>query len=78
MFKCRTLFLLLAVSSIAASVSHALPPCEPGYQCRCTSPIVIDLDGKGFSLTDALHGVSFDISGTGKKVQMRMDSPGSS
>lgn len=37
----------------------------------CTdSPIVIDLSGKGFQLTDAKNGVSFDISGTGSPVQM--------
>jgi hypothetical protein len=37
----------------------------------CTdSPIVIDLSGKGFKLTDAKNGVSFDIEGTGEQVQM--------
>jgi hypothetical protein len=45
-------------------------------QAKCTpltcpdSPIVIDLTGKGFSLTDAKNGVSFDIKGTGSPVQM--------
>ena len=29
------------------------------------SPIILDLDGNGFFLTDAAHGVAFDITGTG-------------
>ncbi len=54
------------------------PPgaCPSGYywicdqtflQCSKTSPIVIDIDGNGFNLTDGLGGVSFDILGDGKK-----------
>lgn len=34
------------------------------------SPIILDLNGKGFDLTDAQNGVKFDISGTGAPVQM--------
>lgn len=34
------------------------------------SPIVLDIDGKGFDLTSAEGGVLFDISGTGHPVQM--------
>jgi hypothetical protein len=37
----------------------------------CTgSPIIIDISGQGFSLTNAANGVSFDISGTGHPIQM--------
>jgi hypothetical protein len=39
------------------------PPCT-------VSPILIDLDGHGFHLTDAENGVMFDISGTNHPVQM--------
>lgn len=35
-----------------------------------TSPILIDVSGKGFQLTSAAGGVLFDISGTGNPVQM--------
>jgi hypothetical protein len=35
-----------------------------------TSPIIIDVSGKGFFLTSAANGVSFDISGTGTPIQM--------
>ena len=34
------------------------------------SPIIIDISGQGFSLTNAANGVTFDISGTGHPVQM--------
>jgi hypothetical protein len=38
--------------------------------CACVgtidkSPIVIDVDGNGFDLTDAVHGVKFDLNGDG-------------
>lgn len=39
--------------------------CEPG-----NSPIVLDLDGKGFDLTSAPSGVMFDISGNGRPIQI--------
>ena len=32
---------------------------------NCPSPIIIDISGKGFVLTNAANGVKFDISGTG-------------
>lgn len=40
--------------------------------CRCeaTSPIVIDVNGDGFSLTDAPGGVSFDLNGDGGREQL--------
>jgi len=34
------------------------------------SPIIIDLEGTGFLLTDAAHGVIFDITGTGTPQQI--------
>jgi hypothetical protein len=34
------------------------------------SPIILDLSGKGFHLTNAANGASFDITGTGRPVQM--------
>lgn len=36
----------------------------------CPSPIILDLNGDGFFLTDAAHGVLFDISGTGDPIQI--------
>jgi hypothetical protein len=41
-----------------------------------TSPILIDVSGKGFQLTSAAGGVLFDISGTGHPVQMGWTAPG--
>lgn len=55
--------------------------CAEGQTCEngtCyKTPIVIDVDGHGVDLTDAANGVSFDISGTGKKDQLSWTSPGS-
>jgi hypothetical protein len=49
--------------------------CPEGYarlyrdSCCCTpsSPILIDVAGNGFDLTDANHGVTFDIFGNGSR-----------
>lgn len=68
------LFLIMLIGS--ALLLHAAPICEPGYLCYCTSPILIDLDGKGFRLTDAANGVLFDIAGNGKPVQIAWTAPG--
>jgi hypothetical protein len=45
-------------------------------ECRCTSPpdspfspVLIDVDGDGFSLTDAAGGVLFDLGATGVRQQ---------
>jgi hypothetical protein len=40
------------------------------------SPIIIDISGQGFSLTNAANGVQFDISGTGHPLQMGWTAPG--
>lgn len=50
--------------------------CDPTL-FNCTSPIIIDISGDGFSLTDAANGVLFDISGTGKPVQIAWTASGS-
>jgi hypothetical protein len=56
--------------------------CPPNYlwntsTCSCVkvSPIVLDISGKGFSLTDAQHGVLFDP-GIGRQVQMAWTAKG--
>lgn len=50
--------------------------------CYCNprnpySPIVIDVAGNGFDLTNAANGVSFDISATGIPIQLSWTSPDS-
>jgi hypothetical protein len=54
------------------------PPCPPtdGEIQPVCSPIILDIDGKGFNLTSAAGGVSFDISGTGHPVQMAWTAKG--
>ena len=38
--------------------------------CPCESPIVLDITGDGYNLTDAAHGVLFDMQGDGKLWQI--------
>jgi hypothetical protein len=42
---------------------------QPDVISGC-SPIIIDLTGSGFDLTDAAHGVLFDIANTGVPIQI--------
>ena len=41
------------------------------------SPIIVDLDGNGYSLTDAVHGVNFDLNADGPAERLSWTSPGS-
>jgi hypothetical protein len=59
-------------------------PCKPGYYrdeancfCEPVSPIIIDVDGRGFFLTNAANGVQFDMTGTGRLMQIAWTAPGS-
>jgi len=45
--------------------------------CQPATPIIIDVDGSGFHLTDYAGGVKFDMFGTGEPVQMSWTAPGS-
>ena len=55
---------------------------DPGPICfrncgNCPSPVIVDVDGKGFTLTDAANGVLFDIKGTGVPEQVAWTATGS-
>jgi len=70
--------------SCITSNSCSVPPCDPdnppvikfgngqdgNAPNPCDSPIIIDLTGGGFALTDAAHGVLFDIANTGTPIQI--------
>lgn len=43
----------------------------------CGSPIIIDVMGDGFNLTDGKNGVDFDLSGSGEKVRISWTADGS-
>lgn len=40
------------------------------------SPVLIDVSGQGFQLTNASNGVSYDIAGNGSPIQMGWTAPG--
>ncbi|MEN3334768.1 MAG: hypothetical protein V7641_4133 [Blastocatellia bacterium] len=48
-----------------------------GSECCYPSPILIDIEGDGFDLTDAYSGTSFDINGDGYPDQLAWTAPGS-
>ncbi|MCU1267646.1 MAG: hypothetical protein JWM21_3964 [Acidobacteria bacterium] len=50
---------------------------EEFCRCEATSPIVIDINGDGVSLTDAAGGVSFDLNGDGNREQLAWTSASS-
>jgi hypothetical protein len=57
------------------------PTCDLGFgtagdNADGCSPIILDIDGKGFNLTSAAGGVLFDIAGTGHPIQMGWTAPG--
>jgi hypothetical protein len=56
--------------------------CPPGYipydWCCCTTtPIIIDVNGNGYSLTDAAGGVDFDHNNDGTRERISWTAPGS-
>ncbi|MDQ3749781.1 MAG: hypothetical protein M3367_12355 [Acidobacteriota bacterium] len=55
------------------------PDCSAvgGFQPLCPSPIVIDIAGNGFNLTNAINGVLFDINGDGTQEQLSWTSANS-
>lgn len=55
---------------------HAVWTGYPDCYCQYT-PIVIDVSGNGFNLTDASHGVQFDLNSDGKRELISWTAPNS-
>ena len=45
--------------------------------CSCTSPVIVDVAGNGFNLTNPVNGVPFDINGSGIAQQVSWTAAGS-
>jgi hypothetical protein len=58
------------------------PQCAIGYTCtggvcQYTCPIVVDVDGSGYHLTDSAGDVKFDFFNSGHPIQISWSRPGS-
>lgn len=51
--------------------------CDPSCDTCCFSPILIDVQGNGFNLTDAASGVSFDMNSDGTPERLGWTAAGS-
>ena len=49
--------------------------CDPSCNSCCVSPILIDISGNGFDLTDLAGGVMFDINSTGATHKVSWTAP---
>jgi hypothetical protein len=65
-----------------AKGNYPAPPPPPGGPgpgwcfVGCGTPVILDISGNGFHLTDAKDGVVFDISGSGTPVQIAWTASG--
>jgi hypothetical protein len=57
--------------------NECLQCCDDGTGSCPGSPILIDVTGHGFLLTDAVNGVDFDLDGNGSPERIAWTSPGS-
>jgi hypothetical protein len=71
---------LASITFFLQTCTDPEPPCDlrsgPDNQPGPCSPIILDLSGNGFFLTNAANGVFFDISGSGRPVQIGWTEPG--
>lgn len=71
------------ISNLMLTVTDPLAVCNTCTEqqiCwanQCISPIVIDTAGDGFDLTDAQHGVKFDITTSGTRMKISWTAPDS-
>ena len=69
-------FLVSAISAAAQCGSDCGTPDGPECPLDPPSPIIIDVGGRGFSLTNAQDGVLFDIVGNGKPIRISWTAAG--
>ena len=77
------LILLVAVSGCSTgaervrAIEQGLCQSDPNDPCCPGSPILLDLDGNGFDLTDLAGGVHFNLNPSGKTEQISWTASGS-
>jgi hypothetical protein len=63
--------------ALTRAIEQGLCQSDPDNPCCPGSPIIIDLAGNGFDLTDVTHGVRFNLNPTGDFEQVSWTAPGS-
>jgi hypothetical protein len=83
-YSCTSvLILLVAVSGCSTgaervrAIEQGLCQSDPNDPCCPGSPILLDLDGNGFDLTDLVGGVHFNLNPSGKTEQISWTASGS-
>lgn len=81
-FRLVLLFDLIGCSGFTGpdmprSIEQGLCQNDPNSPCCPGSPIILDLDGDGFDLTDLAGGVHFNLNPSGDSEQISWTAPGS-
>lgn len=71
----RVLFALLLTVSLTPTTGPSIP--AQIEDVRVPAPLVIDVSGDGFQLTDVARGVNFDLDGDGVVERVAWTAPGS-
>lgn len=60
----------ITTDKISTPGLHPISPDVTCVDCECQSPVILDVNGNGFNLTDAPGGVKFDLNKDGMREQI--------